>query len=85
VEDVVEVEGVVFTVFEPFLGGLVSADVEVLGYFGDVGEVLGFVDVDFVFVIVDFDDLVNSVDWVLGDVVIYNGAFQEMDLPDFAA
>jgi len=56
VEDVVEVELAVFTVFEPFLGGLVSADVEVPGYFGDVGKVLGFVDVDFVVVIVDFEE-----------------------------
>ena len=85
VEDVVEVELAVFTVFEPFLGRLVSADVEVPGYFGDVGEVLGFVDVDFVVVIVDFDDFVCSVDGVLGDVVVYHGAFQEVDLSDFAA
>jgi len=28
VEDVVEIELEVFTIFEPFLGGLVSADVE---------------------------------------------------------
>jgi hypothetical protein len=32
-----------FTVFEPFLGGLVAADVEVPGDFGDVAEVLSFV------------------------------------------
>jgi hypothetical protein len=50
VEDVVEVELAVFTVFEPFLGGLVSTDVEVPGYFGNVGEILGLVDVDFVVV-----------------------------------
>jgi hypothetical protein len=80
VEDVVEVELAVFTVFEPFLGGLVSADVEVPGYFGNVGEVLGFVDVDFVFVIVDFADFVCSVDGVLGDVVVYYRDFLEVDL-----
>lgn len=45
-EDVVELEGAVFAVFEPFLGGLVAADIEVPGDEGDVGEVLGFVDVD---------------------------------------
>ena len=36
-----------FTVFEPFLCRLVTANVEVPGEFGDVAKVLGFVDPDF--------------------------------------
>ena len=46
-----------FTIFEPLLGGLVAADVEVPGEFGHVAEVLGFVDPDFA---VSVDNLFNQ-------------------------
>jgi hypothetical protein len=44
--NVLKVEDSAFSVFEPFLGGLVAADVEVPGNFGDGVEVLFGVDVD---------------------------------------
>jgi len=65
-----------FAVFEPFLGGLVAADVEVPGDEGDVGEVLGFVDVDVASFVFYFGDEVVAVDGILGDVVFDEGAFQ---------
>ena len=37
-----------FSVFEPFVGDLIAADVELPDGFGDVIKVLGFVDIDFV-------------------------------------
>lgn len=44
--DVFEIEDSAFAVFQPFLGGLVAADVEVPGDFRDGVEVLFGVDVD---------------------------------------
>lgn len=45
-DDVFKIEDSTFAVFEPFLGGLVAADVEVPGHFGDGVEVLVGVDID---------------------------------------
>ena len=46
--DVFVVEGATLAVFEPLLGGLVAADVEVPGHVGDSREVLGLVDMHLV-------------------------------------
>ena len=46
VQDVLVAELAVFAVFEPFLAGLVAADVKFPGDFGDVAEVLRVVDID---------------------------------------
>ena len=40
-------EGAGFAVFQPFLGGLVAADIEIPGNCGDVVEILRGVDEDF--------------------------------------
>ena len=44
--DVVIREGASKAVFEPFPGGLVTADIEIPSFTGDVGEILGGIDAD---------------------------------------
>lgn len=46
-QHILEIQRAAFAVFEPFLGGLVTADVEVPRTFGNVFEILGGVDVYF--------------------------------------
>ena len=46
VDEVGIAELAAFAIFEPFLGGLVAANVKIPGEFGHVAKVLGFVDPD---------------------------------------
>ena len=61
-----------FAVFEPFLGGLVTADVEIPGEFGHIAEVLGLVNPDFIVVIFDITDNAITGDWESGFVFVNN-------------
>lgn len=96
VHDVVEGEGAVVAVFEPFLGGLVAADVELPGGGGDVVEVLGVVDPDASELLARIGDFpvggadvtgdgVGAVDGVGGDGGVEGVVLEEVELADLAA
>ena len=73
-----------FAVFEPFLGGLVAADVEVPGEFRHVAKVLGFVDPDFAIGVADLFDRAIAGHRKSGLVIIHDGGAHQVEFAQFA-
>ena len=73
-----------FAVFEPFLGGLVAADVEVPGEFGHVAKVLGFVDPNLAVGVADPFDRAIAWNRKGGLVIIHDGGAHQMEFAQFA-
>ena len=74
-----------FAVFEIFLGGLIAADVGIVCDFGDIAEILVFVDKYFaVFVWQIFNDI-RAGDGISGNDLIYFWRLKKMKRPEFGA
>ncbi|ACU07608.1 hypothetical protein FIC_01158 [Flavobacteriaceae bacterium 3519-10] len=92
---ILKIQRAAFAVFEPFLGGLVAADVEVPGGFGDVFEILGWVDENFTgpsaFECLRhrnkhrFFNRVIAFSGKLGGKIFIRDSFEEVKMADFAA
>ena len=72
-----------FAVFEPLLGGLVAADVEVPGEFGHVAKVLGFVDPNLAVGVADLFDQAIARNGKGGLVIIHDGGAHQVEFAQF--
>ena len=84
VDEVGIAELAAFAIFEPFLGGLVAANVKIPGEFGHVAKVLGFVDPYFVIDIADLFDQAIARNGESGLVIINDGGAHQVELAQFA-
>lgn len=78
--DVVVVERSAFSIFQPFLRGLVAADVEFPGGLRDAVEILRFVDVDFAVLILHLVNKIASGNGIGRSCAVKQRAFEQMEL-----
>ncbi len=83
VDEVGIAELAAFAIFEPFLGGLVAANVEVPGEFGHIAEVLGFVDPYFAVGVADLFDPAIARNGKSGLVFIHDGGAHQVEFAQF--
>src|SRR5690606_2385140 len=84
-QNIVKLQFAVFSVFEPFLGGLITTNVKLPSYLRNIIKILCVIDEYFSIFVFWFPNHIISVNWILRNIIFNSWTFQQMDLAYFSA